>query len=337
MGRLMVGGIVLACAALAATGGAVEAVQQNWAESLFNEHAIDFGPVPRGAKVRHRFVLTNRLNETITVLDVRASCGCTSGFAGTTTIEPGKTSYIEAQMDTQAFVGIKATTLTVTLITASGATAEAKFAVRSNILADIVLNPGSIDFSRVAKGGKPSLVLSIERGGSPEWRATRMVSTSKALDAKLAETYRSAAGVGYQLTVSLKPGAPAGLMRDEIRIITNDPDSPVVPVLVTADIQGTISAAPATLALGNIPKNGASGRFIVKGTKPFKIRAVEGNGEGFTLAAGDGKAKAMHVLTMTYDPSRTNVRGDLKRTFRVLTDQPDEAPLDVTTTLHIEP
>ena len=36
----------------------VEARAGNWAESLFSERGIDFGAVPRGAKVRHQFVLT---------------------------------------------------------------------------------------------------------------------------------------------------------------------------------------------------------------------------------------------------------------------------------------
>ena len=45
-------------------------------------------------------------------------------------------------MDTRNFVGPKATVLFVTLITASGREAEARLAVSSHILSDIVLNPG---------------------------------------------------------------------------------------------------------------------------------------------------------------------------------------------------
>src|SRR3982751_3929866 len=78
-----------------------------WAEGLFAESGHDFGPVPRGAKVRHPFVLTNRLAEPITILDVRASCGCTTGKASAATIAPGQQSVIEAEMDTRNFVGKK--------------------------------------------------------------------------------------------------------------------------------------------------------------------------------------------------------------------------------------
>src|SRR5229473_163192 len=38
-----------------------------WADRLFTEQGHDFGPVPRGAKVRHAFALTNRLSEPVTI------------------------------------------------------------------------------------------------------------------------------------------------------------------------------------------------------------------------------------------------------------------------------
>ena len=162
--RCVVGGLIV----LALGTGTVQAA--GWADSLFSERAFDFGPVPRGAKVKHDFVLTNRLAEPITILNLRPSCGCTSGKASTSTVNPGASAVIEARMDTRNFLGIKATILFVTLVTAGGREAEVRLGVTSNILADIVLNPGSIDFGTVMKGHTPSQVLSIDRIGAPGWR-----------------------------------------------------------------------------------------------------------------------------------------------------------------------
>ena len=337
MRRHIVGWVLVGMALAGSLTSAARAQGGNWAEACFSEHAVDFGNVPRGAKVRHQFVLTNRNAQALHVLDVRASCGCTTGFASTTTIPAGGSAFIEAQMDTRNFVGIKQTTLTVTIYTDSGQQAEAKFAVRSNILSDIVLNPGSIDFGTIAKGQTPKQVLTIERAGAPGWKAVKMVSGSKALTASLQETARSAAGVTYVLSVSLKPNAPAGVVRDEIRIVTNDPSSPNVPVLVTATVQGTLTASPALLALGNVAPAGAQARYIVRGPKPFAITSIEGNGDGFALAEADSTKKTMHVLTMTYRPAQGSTRGDLRRTFRVTTDLTDEAPIDLNASLHINP
>src|SRR5258708_2798997 len=117
-----------------------------WADGLFSEYSQELGLVARGAKVRHAFVLTNRLAEPITILNLRASCGCTSGRASASTVAPGQSAVVEAEMDTRNFVGKKVTSLYVTVVTASGREAEVRLSVSSLILADIVLNPGTIDF-----------------------------------------------------------------------------------------------------------------------------------------------------------------------------------------------
>ena len=59
-------------------------------------------------------------------------------------------------MDTRNFVGPKATTLYVSLVTAGGQEAEARLGISATILSDIVLNPGTIDFGAVARGQAPS-------------------------------------------------------------------------------------------------------------------------------------------------------------------------------------
>src|SRR6185312_1253522 len=102
---------MLVVAGALAIGGMARAQPQNWPDTLFSERSHDFGPVPRGGVVRHPFVLTNRLNVPITILNLRVSCGCTSGTASASVVPPGKTAIVEAQMDTRNFVGRKSTTL----------------------------------------------------------------------------------------------------------------------------------------------------------------------------------------------------------------------------------
>src|SRR5262245_4090806 len=159
-----------------------------WTDALFPETRHDFGMVPRGVKVKHDFRLVNRLSEPITIVNLRASCGCTSGKALASTVAPGQAAVIEAEMDTRNFVGPKATVLFVSLITASGREAEARLAVSSHILSDIVLNPGAIDFGTVKRGQSPTQVMTIDRINGPNWRFIRMVSASRTLNAQLVET-----------------------------------------------------------------------------------------------------------------------------------------------------
>jgi len=318
--------------------GVASAEAAAWTDALFPESRHDFGMVPRGVKVKHDFLLVNPLAEPITILNLRPSCGCTSGRAMARAVAPGQSVVIEAEMDTRNFVGPKSTVLFVTLITASGREGEARLGVSCHILSDIVLNPGSIDFGTVVRGQSPAQVLTIDRLSGPGWRFVRMVSASRALNAQLAETGRSESKVNYSLSVSLKPDAPAGPLRDELRLISNDPETPSIPIMVTALIRGDLSAAPSVLSLGQIHSSaGAQGRFIVRSSRPFAIRSIEGAGDGFSTSPPDAKPQPVHVVTVAYKPEEGTTRGDIRRVFRVHTDLPGEPPLELTTTLHVAP
>lgn len=325
-------------ASLLVEAGGSPARAAAWTDTLFSENRHDFGTVPRGVKVKHDFHMVNRLAESITILDLRPSCGCTSGRASARVVAPGQTAVIEAEMDTRNFVGPKATTLFVTLMTAGGREAEARLGVKANIRSDIVLNPGAVDFGTVSRGQTPTSMLTIDRINASGWRFVRMVSASRALDAQLVETSRDGGTVSYTLSVSLKPDAPTGLLRDEIRIVSNDAETPSVPILVTAWIRGDLTAAPSVLALGRVNSSaGAQGRFIVRASHPFAIQAVEGTGDGFSISPPDQERKPIHVVTVAYKPEDGALRGDIRHLFRVYTDLPGEAPLDLTATLHVAP
>ena len=324
-------------AVLLAIGGIARADVQNWADTLFSERSYDFGAVPRGGVVRHPFVLANRLTVPITILNLRVSCGCTSGTASASVVAPGQSAIIEAQMDTRNFVGRKSTTLFVSMMAGNQET-EIGLGVSSLILSDVVLNPGVVDFGLVSRGQVPSQAIAIERIGKPEWRIVKITSASKAINATLQETRRQDGAVGYQLSVSLKPEATAGVIRDEIRLITNDPETPSIPVPVGAQVRGELTATPTSLALGNVSATaGVQGKYVVKASKPFAIAKIEGAGDGFSLKEGESVRKPLHVLTLTFNPAEAKVKGDLTRSFRITTDLPGEAPIDVSASLHVEP
>ncbi len=316
----------------------VSAARANWADRLFAQQRHDFGPVPRGVTVRHPFVLVNSLPEPVTVLDVRASCGCTKGRAISTPVPPGGSTTVEAEMDTKNFVGKKSTTLYVTLVDASGREAEVRLGVSTTILSDIVLNPGTIDFGTVAKGDVPTQTLTIDRVGMPGWQVKRMVSSCRALDASLTETNRDGDAVTYVLKVSLKAGAAPGTIRDEIQLMTNDPETPAFPILVTAAVRGRLSASPGVLAMGGVKPGGISeGRFVVRAPVPFVVKSIDGDGDGFKTRVDDGTAKNLHIVTVTYRPEDGKTRGDLRHRFRLHSDLAGELPLGLTATLSVAP
>jgi hypothetical protein len=333
MQRLISGRLWMGILLVAAAAGTARAGDKSWSDTLFAERQHDFGPVPRGAKVRHPFVLTNNTQTPIQILNLRVSCGCTSGKASAGVVPPGKTGVIDAEMDTRNFVGRKTTTLYVSVFNGTEES-EVALNVASTILSDIVLNPGGIDFGSISHGQTPTSSLTIDRVGQPDWRIVKMVSASKVLNATLAETQRANGTVSYRLDVSIKPNAPSGLVRDEIELLTNDPESRGFPVTVTAEIRGDLAATPAMLSLAApTSADPVQGRYIVRASKPFRVVAVEGIGDGYTATIDANVAKSLHVVTVSYHQDDQKPLASPTRTFKIVTDLPGEAPAVVTATL----
>ncbi|MBI1322670.1 DUF1573 domain-containing protein [bacterium] len=305
---------------------------QSWADPMFSELNHNWGPVARGATVRYPFRMTNTTNEPINIVSLRPSCGCTSGASDKSIVAPGDTATIEARMDTTNFVGHKATILFVTLITASGRQAEVRLAVSSDIQSDIVLNPGTIDFGYVVAGQEVTRTLRIDRVGSPEWRAMKMTSNVRGIDAKLAETARTSTGVSYELTVSLRKDAPEGVIRNDLFVHTNDPNNPAIPVLMTAQVVGALNVSPKAVPFGTMKASATQptiGKFVIKGNAPFVVTGVEGSEEGIELIVAETQPKTVHVMTVQITPGKSAIKGAFQKTLKVHTNLPGQPPAEV--------
>ena len=71
----------------------------------FAETTIDFGRIECGAKVSHDFVFTNTGSQTLEILDVRPSCGCTTSVNWVRKVEPGVSGTIPFQFNSKDFSG----------------------------------------------------------------------------------------------------------------------------------------------------------------------------------------------------------------------------------------
>ena len=237
-------------------------------------------------------------------------------------------------MDTRNFVGPKATVLFVTVVTAGGQEAEV---AAGGLVDDPQRRRPQPRHDRLRRG-RPRADADAGPDDRPrrhadlEGRADGLGQPGRSTPRSSRRSARHRA-VSYTLTVSLKPDAPAGLLRDEIRILTNDPETASIPVLVTALVRGDLSASPSVLALGQVTSaGGVQGRFLVRASKPFTITPIEGAGDGFKVGPTDDARKPVHVVTVAYRPEEGTTRGDLRRIFRILTDLPGEPPVDLTAT-----
>jgi hypothetical protein len=273
--------------------GTAAASAQGWAEKMFKgSQKHDFGTVPRGAQLKHSFTITNIYAVRMQITLVKSGCGCVSATigGGKSSLEPNETTTVDVTMNARLFSGPK--TVKVTVSVGPEYISSADLQVSANSRADVVFNPGEVNFGSVSGGQAPTQSIDVEYAGKLDWQVSEVVAREVPFTATITELYRRTVAnsdlkqVGYRLGVTLKSDAPLGAFKHNVYLKTNDPASPLVPVLVEASVQSALSVQPSTLSLGAVRTDTAlTRRVVVRGAKPFKVTAVEGAGNGIELGS----------------------------------------------------
>jgi hypothetical protein len=303
----------------------------DWANKLFSPKKAevvthDFGSVAHGAQLYHSFKMTNVWAVPIEIMDpIRVSCGCVTAKASKTVLQPRETGKLEVTMDARRFTGPKTVSIYVKIGPQYVNTATVK--VSANSRADVVFNPGQINLGIVERGQKPAQTIEVEYAGVLDWRVSEVIKNDAPVDVKLEEWYRRPGNVGYKITATLKADAPPGSLKQELLLKTNDPSSPLVPVLVEAVVQAPLSVLPDAWNFGSVAAGQpASKKIIVKANKAFKIVSIAGLGEGLQ-ADFPATAAMAQVVSLTYQPAKA---GDVKRKLVIKTDLDGQAPVTFT-------
>lgn len=80
----------------------------------FDEQEWNFGKIHDGDIVDHVFVFRNTGSDTLHILDVRASCGCTAALVAASHVPPGGKGEIKATFNSRGKRGLVRKTITVT-------------------------------------------------------------------------------------------------------------------------------------------------------------------------------------------------------------------------------
>jgi hypothetical protein len=309
---------VVALLALVVISSALSAQTGEWADKLFAKSGTshNFGNVPRGALLHHRFVLTNIYAVPLTIMGTRVSCGCVEVKPSTQVVGPKETAYIDITMDGRRFIGPKVVNIYVSVGPQYVSTATLQ--VSANSRADVVFNPGQVNFGVVPAGQSPTETIDVEYAGVLDWRINGIAQHNYPLDIKYRELYREVGRVGYRLQVTLKNDAAPGPLKAELLLQTNDPASLLVPVLAEANVQAALSVAPSLVKFDGKLGQAVSRKVIVNGNgqKPFRILQVEGLPDG-VLADFAPNPSAVQVLTLSWKPTQA---GPLKGQLLIKTD-----------------
>jgi hypothetical protein len=326
-------------------GSAAIASGQQWAEKMFNTLDHDFGTVARGADTVYRFEITNLYKEDMIVSGVRSSCGCTSPTVESApgvpaesgvTIKMHEKAYIAARFNTRTHVGQKGATLTVTL---SGAfPAEVQLHVHGVIRSDIVFNPGSINFGEINEGEPKEQKVAVLYAGRGDWQITDVTNDNDNFEVELQQAERANGKVTYNLLVRLKGNVPAGYVKDQLTVVTNDsrPENQRIPLIVSGHVRPEFSVTPAQLVLGEIPPGThVTRKIVVRGKEPFKILDVNCGENCFDFKKDTDEPRKVHFVEVTLNAGEQP--GKLQTPIHIVTDRENHGATCVASATIIKP
>jgi archaellum component FlaG (FlaF/FlaG flagellin family) len=309
-----------------------------WANKFFSSKpevpasiVHDFGTVPKGKIVTHRFKMTNIYQVPMTVVEPRPTCGCVSVLQYSPRLDVLEAGSLEIKLDTNKYDGgFKRVTIPVTFIGQDPRTGErfqstADIKVQINSRTDINMTPGSINFGIVAAGNKPSQSLKLTYTGRvANWGISSVAYNEEKFDVKVdAEATRS--GKAYTVSVTLKPGVAAGSLDEEIALNTNDTTAPVLKVGVMGKIEAAVTLSPSELKFGTAKVGLAKEqKVIIRAEKEFTIKEILGQDDEVTVSYPPLPPNKVNVFTVKYTAGKA---GAMKKTLTVVTSTGDKVLL----------
>lgn len=293
-------------ALVAALAFAGPALAQDWARKMFDEMDHDFGVVARGSDTVFKFPVKNIYKDDVVLESVRSSCGCTSADLEHPIIKSFETGYIVAKFNTRTFTGVHSATLTVQI--SQPYRAQVQVRVHGNIRGDVVFEPGSVEFGQIDQGTPQEKKVTVSYAGRSGWNIDDVRSSSDFLEAELVQRERNGGRVVYDLVTRLRESTPAGFLKTQLVLVTNDGANPRIPLEVSAEVRPELTVAPGTIVLGDIRQGETvTKRVLVRGKRPFRITEVKCDDDCLSFEQSDSASdKQMVTLNFT-------AKGDARR------------------------
>lgn len=315
-GLLPLFSVAVSLGVMVSAAGMPRVAAQEWATKMFSETSHNFGTVARGSKTEHRFVFRNLYKEDIHVSSIRSSCGCTSPEVTKRDLKTHETAEIVAKFNTRTFLGQHGATLTVTFDKPFHA--EVQLRVAGNIRSDVTFEPPFVDLGNVDLGKGVERSVRVTHVGGSEWNIKDVRSANSMFEVLLSKPLRTSSQTVYDLNLRLKPETPAGYVKGQLILVTDDPRATQIPMDVEGRVVAEVTVSPQLLSFGDVEVGGsATKNLVVRANRPFKIIGMNCSDPAVTFEPKPAVA-AVQILPITFRP--VSGSGRIELPLRVVTD-----------------
>ncbi len=295
------------------------------------EPVKDYGTVPKGDKLDWAFVVKNTGDSDLQIIAAKPGCGCTVADFDKV-IKPGATGKVTAHVDTTAFAGPIAKS--VTLETNDPNTPTAQLTIHAIVKPYVEAYPaGFVRFNLLQGDADTQTVTLYSEEDDPfEIKSIEVPSEYvKATFAKVAKKEDLAPGVGkagqnqYRINITLGgPDAKIGPLAEKIRVVTNSKHQPEYPISISGVIRPTFRVDPTGVNFGEVaPTDSAAVRSILlhsndpKMPEKFVVTKAESSVPNVMASVKPGANKGDYEVTLQL--AKDAKPGDIDGTVKIFT------------------
>jgi len=295
------------------------------------EPVKDYGIVPKGDKLEWAFLVKNTGDADLQIIAAKPGCGCTVADFDKV-IKPGTTGKVTAHVDTTAFAGPIAKT--VTLETNDPNTPTAQLTLHAIVKPYVEAYPaGFVRFNLLQGDADTQTVTLYSEEDEPfEIKDVEVPADYiKATVTKVEKKEDLAPNVGrpgqnqYRVNITVGgPDAKVGPLADKVRVVTTSKHQPEYLISVAGVIRPTFRIDPAGVNFGEVaPSDTAAVRSIVlhsndqKSPEKFVVTKAESSLPGVVASVKPGANKGDYEVTLQL--AKDTKPGDLDGTVKIYT------------------
>ena len=234
---------------------------------------FDFGEVRSDVPVTNTFVLRNTGTGSVSIVNIRPTCGCTTTALATNELAPGAVTELRATLSLVGRTGHQSKAIFVE--TNDRMNPRLKLEMTGVVARDIDVQPEGVHFGTLGRDGDAKQDVLLTANSNVTF-AIKSVNTGASLFDAEVETRET--GKVYWIHIKAKGPRPAGTSSAIVQVVTDCPTTPTITIPVTVFAAGDIVAVPTQLLVvpsGTNETRLANLTLYSPSGKKFAVKSVE--------------------------------------------------------------
>jgi len=301
------------------------------------EPVKDYGTIPKGEKLDWSFVIKNTGDSDLQIIAAKPGCGCTVADFDKV-IKPGETGKVTAHVDTTAFAGPIAKS--VTLETNDPTTPTSQLTIHAVVKPYVEAFPAGFVRFNLLQGDADSQTVTIYSDEDDPFQITSVETPApepgkdpwiKASFEKITNEGDLAPNVGkpgqnqYKVKITVGgPDARVGPLAEKVRIVTNSKHQPEYLVSIAGVIRPPFRVEPTAMNFGEVtPADVAATRMVIvhsnnmKTPESFIVSKVESSNSAVVTSVKPTANKGEYEVTLQI--AKDAKPGDVDGTVKIFT------------------